>query len=65
MQEDGQPSAKTYARLQTPFPTVSSPFTVCYRIQMYRFREESTLISYALDNTRDNELRMGAFPTPS
>ncbi|XP_071522701.1 uncharacterized protein [Panulirus ornatus] len=58
MQERGQPSAKTYARLLTPFPTVASPFTVCYRIQMYRFREESTLISYALDNTRDNELRM-------
>ncbi|XP_069193444.1 uncharacterized protein [Procambarus clarkii] len=58
MQETGQPSAKTYARLLTPLPPINFPFTVCYRIYMYRFREESTLISYAVDNARDNELRI-------
>ncbi|KAG7176563.1 Neuronal pentraxin-2-like 1 [Homarus americanus] len=58
MQESGKPSSKTYARLLTPFPALPSSFTLCYRIYMYRFREESTLISYAVDNTKDNELRM-------
>ncbi|KAK7085490.1 hypothetical protein SK128_028221 [Halocaridina rubra] len=56
LQESGEPSSRSYARLLTPFPELVS-FTLCYRIQMYRFREESTLISYALDNTKDDELR--------
>ncbi|XP_042218513.1 uncharacterized protein LOC121863781 isoform X2 [Homarus americanus] len=57
LQESGKPSSTSYARLLTPFPELRS-FTVCYRIRLNRFREESTLMSYAVSNDKDNELRM-------
>ncbi|KAK4287699.1 hypothetical protein Pmani_039234, partial [Petrolisthes manimaculis] len=57
LQESGTPSDRTFARLLTPLPSLPPAFTACYRIKLYRFREEGTLISYALDNNRDNELR--------
>ncbi|KAK8401438.1 hypothetical protein O3P69_002897 [Scylla paramamosain] len=57
LQESGKPSAESYARLLTPFPILRT-FTVCYRIRLIRFREESTLMSYAVSDDKDNELRM-------
>ncbi|CAL4122826.1 unnamed protein product, partial [Meganyctiphanes norvegica] len=58
-QKSGVPSAKSYARLDasTSLPEMSS-FTVCYRIFLTRYREESTLMSYAISDGKDNELRM-------
>lgn len=58
LQEDGVPTAASFARLNTSFPELFS-FTVCYRIHLLRFREESTLMSYAVSENKDNELRMG------
>lgn len=58
LQEDGVPTASSFARLNTSFPELFS-FTVCYRIYLLRFREESTLMSYAVSENKDNELRMG------
>ncbi|XP_045129533.1 uncharacterized protein LOC123515136 isoform X2 [Portunus trituberculatus] len=59
LQESGIPSALSYARLAAPpFPVLSS-FTTCYWLRLTRFREESTLMSYAVSDDRDNELRMG------
>lgn len=58
LQASGRPSADSYARLLTPFPTLQT-FTVCYRIRLLRFREESTMMSYAVSDDKDNELRMG------
>ncbi|XP_071531024.1 LOW QUALITY PROTEIN: uncharacterized protein [Panulirus ornatus] len=57
LQESGTPSALSYARLATPFPALTS-FSVCYWLRLNRFREESTLMSYALSDDKDNELRM-------
>ncbi|ROT78797.1 putative glycine receptor subunit alpha-4 isoform X3 [Penaeus vannamei] len=57
LQEDGVPTASSFARLNTSFPELFS-FTVCYRIYLLRFREESTLMSYAVSENKDNELRM-------
>lgn len=59
LQESGTPSALSYARLAAPlFPELTS-FTTCYWLKLTRFREESTLMSYAVSDDRDNELRMG------
>ena len=59
LQESGIPSALSYARLASPpFPVLNS-FTTCYWLRLTRFREESTLMSYAVSDDRDNELRMG------
>ncbi|XP_042218730.1 uncharacterized protein LOC121863881 [Homarus americanus] len=33
-------------------------FTVCYRLLLGRFREESTLMSYAVADDKDNEIRI-------
>ncbi|XP_066982711.1 neuronal pentraxin-2-like [Macrobrachium rosenbergii] len=52
LQESGEPSSRSYARLTSSFPDVRS-FSICYRMQMYRFREETTLLSYALDSKDD------------
>ncbi|KAK4320578.1 hypothetical protein Pmani_008582 [Petrolisthes manimaculis] len=57
LQASGKPSDSSYARLLTPFPELHT-FTACYRIRLTRFREESTLMSYAVTSARDNELRM-------
>ncbi|XP_071544757.1 uncharacterized protein [Panulirus ornatus] len=57
LQESGQPSSSSYARLLTSFPELGS-FTVCYRLLLLRFREESTLMSYAVSDDKDNEIRM-------
>ncbi|KAK8393089.1 hypothetical protein O3P69_013253 [Scylla paramamosain] len=57
LQASGAPSPASYARLNTSFPRLES-FTLCYRIKLNRFREESTLFSYALSDDRDNELRI-------
>nr|XP_053626189.1 uncharacterized protein LOC128684076 [Cherax quadricarinatus] len=58
MQKSGTPSSESYARLVKPFPRLGS-FTICYRIMLLRFREESTLISYASSSDEDNGLRIG------
>ena len=58
LQDLGTPSGSSYARLITPFPELDD-FTVCYRLRLHRFREESTLMSYAVSDSKDNELRMG------
>ena len=58
LQESGTPAATSFARMLTPFP-ILRVFTVCYRIRLNRFREESTLMSYAVSAAKDNELRMG------
>ena len=58
LQRSGTPSAESWAKLLTPFPELDD-FTVCYRIYLHRFREESTLMSYGVSNAKDNELRMG------
>ena len=58
LQRSGTPTATSFARLLTPFPVLKT-FTVCYRIRLRRFREESTLMSYAVSEDKDNELRMG------
>ncbi|XP_068220335.1 uncharacterized protein [Palaemon carinicauda] len=57
LQPTGVPSNTSFARLITPFPELKD-FTVCYRIRIQRFREESTLMSYAISSKEDNELRM-------
>ncbi|XP_064113370.1 uncharacterized protein LOC135220010 isoform X2 [Macrobrachium nipponense] len=57
LQEEGVPTNTSFARLLTPFPELKD-FTVCYRIRLKRFREESTLMSYAISDEKDNELRM-------
>ncbi|XP_069953925.1 uncharacterized protein, partial [Cherax quadricarinatus] len=57
LQESGVPTSTSYGRLLTPFPELRS-FTVCYRIRLNRFREESTVMSYAVSDDKDNELRM-------
>ncbi|XP_064100869.1 uncharacterized protein LOC135211492 [Macrobrachium nipponense] len=57
LQESGRPSSESYARLLTPFPELRS-FTVCYWLKLGRFREESTLMSYAATDDKDNEIRM-------
>ncbi|KAG7166367.1 Neuronal pentraxin-2-like 8 [Homarus americanus] len=57
LQESGTPSAASYARLVKPFPRLES-FTICYRIKLNRFREESTLMSYAVSDDKDNEFRI-------
>ncbi|XP_045110701.1 uncharacterized protein LOC123504331 [Portunus trituberculatus] len=57
LQASGAPSPESYARLNISFPRLES-FTICYRIKLNRFREESTLLSYALSDDRDNELRI-------
>lgn len=58
LQESGIPSSTSYARLATPLPQLLS-FSLCYRIKLQRFREESTLMSYAISDDRDNEFRIG------
>ncbi|KAK8379506.1 hypothetical protein O3P69_019435 [Scylla paramamosain] len=58
LQEQGKPSDRTYSRLLTPFPALPAAFTLCYRLLLYRYREEGTLLSYALDNRRDNHMRI-------
>lgn len=58
LQESGIPSAGSYARLASSFPALDS-FSVCYWLRLNRFREESTLMSYAVSDDKDNELRMG------
>lgn len=58
LQESGIPSSESFAHLMTPFPKLFS-FSVCYRLRLARFREESTLMSYALSDDLDNEIRMG------
>ncbi|XP_069977730.1 uncharacterized protein [Penaeus vannamei] len=57
LQESGTPSSESFAHLATPFPKLFS-FSVCYRLRLARFREESTLMSYALSDDLDNEIRM-------
>ncbi|XP_069167656.1 LOW QUALITY PROTEIN: uncharacterized protein [Procambarus clarkii] len=57
LQKSGTPSPESYVRLVTPFPRLDS-FTICYRIRLVRFREESTLMSYAFSIDRDNEFRI-------
>ncbi|XP_076056292.1 uncharacterized protein LOC143034241 [Oratosquilla oratoria] len=57
LQASGEPTSASYARLGTSFPVLSS-FSVCYRIKTFRYREESTLMSYAVSDSKDNELRM-------
>ncbi|XP_037779361.1 neuronal pentraxin-2-like [Penaeus monodon] len=57
LQESGIPSSESFAHLVTPFPKLFS-FSVCYRLRLARFREESTLMSYALSDDLDNEIRM-------
>ncbi|KAG7170875.1 Glutamate-gated chloride channel-like 3 [Homarus americanus] len=57
LQESGVPSSHSYASLLTPFPKLMS-FTVCYRLLLGRFREESTLMSYAVADDKDNEIRI-------
>ncbi|XP_042888797.1 neuronal pentraxin-2-like [Penaeus japonicus] len=57
LQKSGTPSSESFARLVTPFPELLS-FSVCYRIRLARFREESTLMSYALSDDLDNVMRM-------
>ena len=60
LQRSSVPSAESWARMLTPFPELND-FSVCYRIRLHRFREESTLMSYAVSNSKDNELRMGNY----
>ncbi|KAF2363380.1 Neurotransmitter-gated ion-channel ligand-binding domain [Trinorchestia longiramus] len=57
LQRSGTPSSESYAKLLTPFPDLLV-FTVCYRIRLRRFREESTLMTYAESDAEDNALRM-------
>ncbi|XP_066980309.1 uncharacterized protein [Macrobrachium rosenbergii] len=57
LQTTGVPSNSSFARLLTPFPEFRD-FTVCYRIRLQRYRKESTLMSYALSDDEDRELRM-------
>ncbi|ROT60958.1 putative neuronal pentraxin-2 [Penaeus vannamei] len=57
LQESGTPSPLSSARLRNAFPELMS-FTVCYWLFLSRFREESTLMSYAVSDSKDNELRM-------
>ncbi|XP_047476382.1 neuronal pentraxin-2-like [Penaeus chinensis] len=57
LQESGIPSSESFAHLVTPFPKLFS-FSVCYRLRLARFREESTLMSYALSDDLDNVIRM-------
>ncbi|XP_050732358.1 uncharacterized protein LOC127006450 [Eriocheir sinensis] len=58
LQENGKPSDRSYSRLLTPFPALPPALTLCYRLLLYRYREEGTLLSYALDNRRDNHVRI-------
>lgn len=58
LQRSGEPTATSHGRLVSIFPSLAS-FTVCYWLRLVRFREESTLMSYAVSDSRDNELRMG------
>ncbi|KAK3867319.1 hypothetical protein Pcinc_027213 [Petrolisthes cinctipes] len=57
LQRSGKPTATSHARLVSVFPSLAS-FTACYWLRLVRFREESTLMSYAVSDSRDNELRM-------
>ncbi|XP_018025233.2 glutamate-gated chloride channel subunit beta [Hyalella azteca] len=58
LQRSGTPTATSFARLLNPFPELRN-FTACYRIRMHRYREEGTLLSYALSDKEDNALRIG------
>lgn len=60
LQASGEPSDSSYARLATPLPSLTS-FTLCYMIKVNRFREESTFLSYAISDDRDNEFRIGEY----
>lgn len=60
LQASGEPSDSSFARLATPLPRLTS-FTLCYMIKVNRFREESTFLSYAISDDRDNEFRIGEY----
>ncbi|KAA0193776.1 hypothetical protein HAZT_HAZT006108 [Hyalella azteca] len=62
LQRSGTPTATSFARLLNPFPELRN-FTACYRIRMHRYREEGTLLSYALSDKEDNALRMDHRPS--